>query len=115
MAGYGELGLAGRGMTLMRAFYLALCAAVGLALMPLSAQAFEIQGEDADIPQSAAEHLGLSPTYAMPQFEGSSLAMPFANDGQGSAFASDYGNAIAIPAPGVSLPTPAWRSGAAFR
>lgn len=99
----------------MRAFYLVLVGAASLALMPLSAGAFEIQGEDADIPKSAAEHLGLSPSYSMPQFEGSSLAMPFANSGEGSGFASDYGNAIAIPAPGVSQPTPAWRSGAAFR
>ncbi|MEM7399040.1 MAG: hypothetical protein AAGF48_06820 [Pseudomonadota bacterium] len=99
----------------MRAFYLALVAASSLALMPLSAQAFEIQGENADIPRSTAEHLGLSPAYSMPQFEGSSLAMPFANSGEGSGFAADYGNSIAIPAPGVTQPTPAWRSGASFR
>jgi len=99
----------------MRAFYVALVAASSLALLPLSAAAFEIQGENADIPKSAAEHLGLSQAYSLPQFEGSSLAMPFANSGEGSAFASDYGNAIAIPAPGVSQPTPAWRSGAFFR
>jgi len=99
----------------MRAFYLAVVAASSLALMPISAHAFEIQGEDADIPKSAAEHLGLSPAYSLPQFEGSSLAMPFANSGEGSGFASDYGNSIAIPAPGISQPTPAWRSGASFR
>jgi len=102
-------------MVLMRAFYLALCAASSLALLPLSAQAFEIQGEDAEIPKSAAEQLGLSSTYSMPQFEGSSLAMPFANGGESSGFVSDYGNGIAIPAPGVSQPTPAWRSGPYFR
>lgn len=95
----------------MRAFYLALCAASSLALMPLSAEAFEIQGQDAELPKSAAEHFGLSPAYSMPQFEGSSLAMPYANSGEGSGFASDYGNSIAIPAPGISQPTPAWRSG----
>ena len=67
------------------------------------------------IPTSTAEHHGLSPTQSLPQFEGSSLAMPFANNGEGSAFATDYGTAIAIPAPGVSQPTPAWRSGPAFR
>ena len=99
----------------MRAANFALVAAVSLALAPVSAGAFEIQGEDAEIPSSTAEYLGLSPTYSMPQFEGSSLAMPFANNGEGSAFASDYGNAIAIPAPGISQPTPAWRSGPFFR
>ncbi|MDJ0514569.1 MAG: hypothetical protein QNJ62_14095 [Methyloceanibacter sp.] len=99
----------------MRAFYLALVTASSLALMSLSAQAFEIQGENADIPRSAAEHLGLSPAYSMPQFEGSSLAMPFANGGEGSGFATDYGNSIAIPAPGISQPTPAWRSGVSLR
>jgi len=102
-------------MTLMRAFYLALVAASSVALMPLSAGAFEIQGEDAEIPKSAAEHLGLSPTYSLPQFEGSSLAMPLASNGESSTFASDYGNGIAIPAPGISQPTPAWRSGPFFR
>lgn len=99
----------------MRASYFALVAAASLALAPVSAGAFEIQGEDAEIPTSTAEHLGLSPTHSLPQFEGSSLAMPFANSGEGSEFASDYGNAIAIPAPGISQPTPAWRSGPFFR
>jgi hypothetical protein len=99
----------------MRASYFALVAVAGLALAPASAGAFEIQGQDAEIPTSTAEHFGLSPTYSMPQFEGSSLAMPFANKDEGSAFASDYGNAIAIPAPGISQPTPAWRSGPYFR
>ena len=99
----------------MRATYFALAAAAGLAFAPVGAGAFEIQGQDAEIPTSTAEHLGLSPTDSMPQFEGSSLAMPFANNGEGSGFASDYGNAIAIPAPGISQPTPAWRSGPFFR
>lgn len=99
----------------MRAFYLALVAASSVALMPLSASAFEIQGEDAEVPKSAAEQLGLTQAYTLPQFEGSSLAMPFANNGESSAFASDYGNGIAIPAPGISQPTPAWRSGPFFR
>ncbi len=42
--------------------------------------------------------------------------MPF-NDGGSSVsgFVSDYGNAIAIPAPGISQPTPAHQSGAFFR
>jgi len=99
----------------MRAFFFALCGASSLALLPLRAQAFEIQGKDADLPKSAAEYHGLDPVYTMPQFEGSSLAMPYANSSGSSGFVSDYGNGIAIPAPGVSQPTPAWQSGAFFR
>ncbi|MEM7191365.1 MAG: hypothetical protein AAF405_00610 [Pseudomonadota bacterium] len=99
----------------MRAFCIALCAALSLVLLPLSAGAFEIQGEDAELPKSTAESLGLAPAYSMPQFEGSSLAMPYANSGEGSGFVSDYGNSIAIPAPGISQPTPAWQSGAFLR
>lgn len=100
----------------MRNLVLALCGAASLALLPAGAIAFEIQGENAELPKSAAEYHGLNPVYTMPQFEGSSLAMPF-NDGGSSisGFVSDYGNAIAIPAPGVSQPTPAYRSGAFFR
>lgn len=98
-----------------RAFYFVLCTALSLAFMPLGAQAFEIQGEDAEIPKSAAEHLGLSPTYSRPQFEGSSLAMPYSSSGDSAGFVSDYGNGIAIPAPGISQPTPAWQSSPFFR
>jgi hypothetical protein len=86
---------------------LVLCGAAGLAFAPVSANAFEIQGEGQNTPKSVAEFLGLSPTYTLPQFEGSSLAMPY-NGSVDSSFMSDYGNAIAIPAPGIDRPTPAW-------
>jgi len=89
----------------------ALCAAAGLALAPVSANAFEIQGKDQDIPDSAAEFHGLAPAYTLPQFEGSSLAMPYSSSGSGSGHVSDYGNSIPIPAPGISQPTPAWARG----
>jgi hypothetical protein len=89
---------------------LALCGAAALALLPVGAQAFEIQGEDTEIPDSAAEFHGLAPVYTLPQFEGSSLAMPYTSSSNDSGFVSDYGNSIPIPAPGVSQPSPAWQS-----
>lgn len=95
--------------------FLVICGFAGAAFAPFGANAFEIQGEDAELPKSTAEHLGLSPAYSMPQFEGSSLAMPYTSGGGDTGFVSDYGNGIAIPAPGISQPTPAWRSGPFFR
>ena len=99
----------------IRAIVLALCGAASLALLSAGAQAFEIQGEDSDIPESPAEALGLNPVYTLPQFEGSSLAMPYASSPDDTGFVSDYGNSIAIPAPGLSQPTPAWQSSPFFR
>jgi hypothetical protein len=99
----------------IRAFVLALCGAASLALLPVGAQAFEIQGEDTDLPESAAEALGLNPIYTLPQFEGSSLAMPYSSSASDAGYVSDYGNSIAIPAPGLSQPTPAWQSSPYFR
>ena len=87
---------------------LVLCGAAGLALVPARVSAFEIQGEDAEVPKSAAEYHGLAPTYTLPQFEGSSLAMPYNSSNSLDGFISSYGNAIPIPAPGVDQPTPAW-------
>jgi len=87
---------------------LALCGAAGLALAPVGVNAFEIQGKDQDIPDSAAEFHGLGPVYSLPQFEGYSLAMPYNSTSEGAGHVSDYGNAIPIPAPGVTLPSPAW-------
>lgn len=92
-----------------------LCAAAGLAFMPAGANAFEIQGEDANLPESAAEYHGLAPTYSLPQFEGSSLAMPYASSEGAGGHVSDYGNAIPIPGPGVDQPAPAWALSPAFR
>jgi len=89
----------------------ALCGAAGLALAPIGAAAFEIQGKDQDIPDSAAEFHGLGPVYALPEFQGSSLAMPYSSSGGDGGHVSDYGNAIPIPGPGVDQPVPAWASG----
>lgn len=99
----------------IRATVLALCGAASLALLPMGAQAFEIQGEDAQIPKSPAEHYGLDQVYTLPQFEGSSLAMPYSSSSSTGGNVSDYGNSIAIPAPGLSQPTPAWQSSPFFR
>jgi len=98
-----------------RALIMALFGAASLALLPAGAQAFEIQGENADIPESAAEYHGLNPIYTLPQFEGSSLAMPYSSAPSDAGFVSDYGNSIAIPAPGISQPVPAWQSSPYFR
>ena len=87
---------------------LALCGAAGLALAPVGVNAFEIQGKYQDIPDSAAEFHGFGPVYSLPQFEGYSLAMPYNSTSEGAGHVSDYGNSIPIPAPGVTLPSPAW-------
>ena len=100
----------------MRKLVLVLCGAAGLALLPAGAQAFEIQGGGENMPGSAAEFHGLNPVYTLPQFEGSSLAMPYSSKtDSGSTSISDYGNSIPIPAPGISQPTPAWASSPFFR
>jgi hypothetical protein len=87
---------------------LVLCGAAGLALLPASANAFEIQGEGEKLPESPAEFHGLAPIYTLPQFEGSSLAMPYSGESSFGGHVSDYGNSIPIPAPGVTLPSPVW-------
>ena len=46
----------------------------------------------------------------MQEFKGHALAMPLSNKADGSGFVSSYGNSIAIPAPGIDQPTPAWTS-----
>ncbi len=99
----------------IRALVLALSGAAGLALLSAGAIAFEIQGKDAELSKSAAQYHGLNRIYSLPQFEGSSLAMPYNSTSDSSGFVSDYGNSIAIPVPGLSQPTPAYQSGAAFR
>ena len=94
---------------------LALCVAAGLAVAPYAAQAFEVQGEDASLSDGAAQFNNLNQTYTLPEFKGHSLAMPFIGNGDSSGQVSDYGNAIPIPGPGISLPSPAWAYGPAFR
>jgi hypothetical protein len=100
----------------MKRLVLMLCAAAGLALLPASANAFEIQGGGENVPDSAAEFHGLPQAYVMPKFEGSSLAMPYTGNDTGiSGHISDYGNTLSIPAPGMSQPTPAYATSPFFR
>ena len=87
---------------------LVFCGAFGLAFAPGGAFAFEIQGEGENLPEHPAAKFQSLNTYVLPEFHGSSLAMPYNSKSDGSGFASDYGNAIPIPAPGVDLPRPAW-------
>jgi hypothetical protein len=99
-----------------RGLVLVLCAAAGLALLPASAYAFEIEGGGPNDPDDAAKFESLSPVYVLPKFEGSSLAMPYSGSDTGfSGHVSDYGNSISIPAPGMSQPTPAYATSPYFR
>ncbi len=85
----------------MKRLVLVLCAAAAVVLLPASAYAFEIEGGGPSDPDDAAKFESLNPVYALPRFEGSSLAMPYSNGGTGiSGHVSDYGNSISIPGPG---------------
>jgi len=100
----------------MKRLVMVLCAAAALLLLPASAYAFEIEGGGPSDPDDAAKFESLNPVYALPRFEGSSLAMPYSNGGTGiSGHVSDYGNSISIPAPGMSQPTPAYATSPFFR
>jgi len=99
----------------MRRLVLPLCVAAGFVLLPYGAHAFEVYGEDASI-EGAAPFSGLNQGYVPPEFKGSSLAMPYISKGDSSGeHVSDYGNAIPIPGPGISLPSPAWAYGPSLR
>ena len=81
-----------------------------------SAGAFEIQGENATLPDGASEFNNLNQSVITPEmFKGHSLAMPFIGNGDSGENVSDYGNAIAIPGPGVDQPAPAWALSPRFR
>jgi hypothetical protein len=96
--------------------FLVLCVAAGLAVAPNSAGAFEIQGENATLPDGASEFNNLNQSVITPEmFKGHSLAMPFIGNGDSGENVSDYGNAIAIPGPGVDQPAPAWALSPRFR
>jgi hypothetical protein len=100
----------------MRHLLRPLCVAAGLVLLPFGAQAFEVFGEDASISEGAAPFTSLNQGYVLPEFKGYSLAMPYSSSGDSAGMHySDYGNAIPIPGPGISQPTPAWASSPFFR
>ena len=79
----------------------AMCA---LAAAPV--QAFEVQGENATL-ENGAGFVGPNPFLTPDLSQGNSLALPYIGKAD-SEFLTDYGNAIAIPAPGVDKPAPAW-------
>ena len=81
-------------------------AAVLCALAAAPAQAFEIQGEKATL-EGGTEFISPNPFLTPDLSKGSSLALPYIGKTD-SEFINDYGNAIAIPAPGVDRPAPAW-------
>jgi hypothetical protein len=106
------------GITMKRlGLVLVLCGAASLAVLPGSGGAFEIQGAQPDRPDVAAPFAQPQPPQSMfinPDFKGYSLATPYSSSEE-SPYASSYGNAIPIPAPGVDQPAPAWALSPAFR
>ncbi|MGB6767025.1 MAG: hypothetical protein WBE50_02850 [Methyloceanibacter sp.] len=82
---------------------LVLCGAAALVGMQGTARAF-------DDPLDTKSLLAQPNSLMMQEFKGHSLAMPLSNKADGSGFVSTYGNSIAIPAPGIDQPTPAWAS-----
>jgi hypothetical protein len=100
----------------MKFLVLPLSLVAGLILLPCAVQAFEVYGEDASLADGGAPFSGLNQGYVMPEFKGSSLAMPYISKDSGyGGHVSDYGNSIPIPGPGISLPSPAWAYGPSFR
>jgi hypothetical protein len=93
---------------------LVLCGAASLALLPGSADAFEIQGAQPDNPNVSTHFAQPESMFLSPEFKGYSLATPYSSS-QDSPYASSYGNAIPIPAPGVDQPAPAWALSPGFR
>lgn len=88
---------------------LALGGALALTTIAGSANAFEIEGTSSVSPAS----LGLQQELAPGDVRTYSLAMPMSSKSDTfseAATAMSYGNAIAIPAPGIDRPTPAWAS-----
>lgn len=93
--------------------YLALilvsCAVATFAVAPNKARAFDIQGQNATIPEGVQPFSSPADQFLDSSYtKGSSLALPYISKSDSSGFISDYGNMIAIPGPGVDQPAPAW-------
>jgi hypothetical protein len=88
------------------AVLLVLCGAAVLIGLSGVARAFET--EDSGDPIDTKSFLAQPNSLMMQDFRGHSLAMPLTGKAESDAFVSSYGNAIAIPAPGIDQPTPAW-------
>jgi hypothetical protein len=111
LMGFGGIKMNRLGLVLV------LCGAATLAVLPGSAGAFEIQGAQPDRPDVTTQFAQPQSPQSMfisPDFKGYSLATPYSSS-QDSPYASSYGNAIPIPAPGVDQPAPAWALSPAFR
>ena len=85
------------------------CGVAALAVASSPARAFDIQGQSASLQDGGTQFASPADQVLNPDFaKGSSLALPYVSRNDSSSFISDYGNMIAIPAPGVDRPTPAW-------
>ena len=84
---------------------LALCGAA--ALLPGSAYAFDVEGENASLQDGASHFAGATDQLLTPDYtKGNSLALPMVGQSDSSASIPQYGNSIPIPGPGVDAP--AW-------
>ena len=90
------------------AVVLVLCGAAALFGTPGTACAFETQ--DSGDPLDTKSLLAQPHSLMMQDFKGHSLTMPLSGKVDSDGFVSNYGNSIAIPAPGIDQPTPAWAS-----
>lgn len=85
---------------------LMLCGVASFAAAP--ARAFDIEGENASLQDGASPFVTPGSQFINPDVsKGSSLALPYIGKDDGD-FISDYGNAIAIPGPGIDRAAPAW-------
>ena len=81
---------------------LALC---GAALVPGSAYAFGIEGQNASLDDgSHFAGTGTDPLFTPDFTKGNSLALPRVGQSDSSASIPQYGNSIPIPGPGVDAP-----------
>jgi len=84
---------------------LALCGAA--VLLPGSAYAFGVEGQNASLDDgSHFSGTGTDPLFTADFTKGNSLALPMVGQSDSSASIPQYGNSILIPGPGVVAP--AW-------
>jgi len=85
---------------------LMLCGLASFVAAP--ARAFDVEGENASLQDGASPFITPGSQFINPDVsKGSSLALPYIGKDDGD-FISDYGNAIAIPGPGIDRGAPAW-------
>jgi hypothetical protein len=90
---------------------LALCGAA--ALLPRSAHAFDVEGQNASLQDGTSHFAGDPDDQLVPDYtKGSSLALPMIGQSDSSNHISQYGNSILIPAPGAT--DPAWTYSSPF-